>query len=125
MSTYRATVERDADGYWFVDFPDVPGCHTQGRTLRAARSRMRDALALWVDDADTAEIAETVALPQAARDAIQDSLVSRADAERHAQAARGATTRAARMLTAEGLPMRDTAELLGMSHQRVSQLVNG
>ncbi|MGH8904035.1 MAG: type II toxin-antitoxin system HicB family antitoxin [Egibacteraceae bacterium] len=55
---YRAVIVRDEDGYWFVDFPDVPGCHTQGRTLRAARQRMRDALLLLVDDAGTAHVVE-------------------------------------------------------------------
>ncbi|MGH8885145.1 MAG: type II toxin-antitoxin system HicB family antitoxin [Egibacteraceae bacterium] len=68
--SYRAVIVRDEDGYWFVDFPEVPGCHAQGRTLRAARKRMRAALSLFVDDADTAQIVEDLRLPDDALAAV-------------------------------------------------------
>lgn len=37
-------------GYW-VEFPDLPGCLTQGETLEEAYKMAKEALALWLDDA--------------------------------------------------------------------------
>ena len=56
MSQGRYTVvyERDESGAWNAYVPEVPGCHTYGRSLRLARERIRETLGLWVDDADQA-----------------------------------------------------------------------
>lgn len=40
VSVYRAVTRRDEDGYWFADFPDIPGCHTQA-LRRAGRPANR------------------------------------------------------------------------------------
>jgi predicted RNase H-like HicB family nuclease len=63
LGRYSAVYERDESGVWTVHVPEVPGCHTWGETLRQARSNVRDALSLWVDDADTAELVDSVELP--------------------------------------------------------------
>lgn len=124
MSCYRAVIERDEDGYWFADFPEVPGCHTQGRTLRAVRSRLRDALATCVDDGEDAEIVEDLRLPDEAWARLQRSGELRAEADRLEHEAAEATREAARGLVAAGLPLRDAGDLLGLSFQRVAQLVD-
>lgn len=63
MPTTHVTIRRDADGYWFVVFPDVAGCFTQGRTLAQARSRIRDALATHLErDVDDLKVVERVEL---------------------------------------------------------------
>lgn len=46
--TYTLLLERDAQGWWVASVREVPGCHTQGRTLRQARARARQALGLYV-----------------------------------------------------------------------------
>jgi len=66
VNVYRAVVRRDEDGYWFADFPDIPGCHTQAKTRELLRVRMRDALDLFVPDADTAVVTEDLRWPAGA-----------------------------------------------------------
>ena len=47
---YTAIYERDAvDDAWNVRIDGVDGSQTYGRSLRQAQSRIRDALALWLD----------------------------------------------------------------------------
>jgi predicted RNase H-like HicB family nuclease len=100
------------------------GCHTYGRTLEQARRRIREALSLWVEDADRAELVEEVRLPAAVKQAIGRSRTSRVEAEEQRAKAQEATSRAARTLVDElHLGLRDAAELLGLSHQRVQQLI--
>ena len=57
-TAYRVVFERDESGAWIVTVPSVRGCHTYGRSLHQTRTRIREALALWVDDAETAELEE-------------------------------------------------------------------
>lgn len=49
MTTYTAVFHLDATSWWFVEVPELPGCHTQGRTIDQARDRIREAIALWLD----------------------------------------------------------------------------
>jgi predicted RNase H-like HicB family nuclease len=121
---YRVIFERDESGAWTARVPSVRGCHTHGRTLEQARRRIREALGLWVDDADTAELVEDVRLPAPARAAIRESRKARDDAHRQRQEAQAVTAEAARLLVEElDLGLRDAGELLDLSHQRVQQLV--
>ena len=46
--TYPAIFHKEDDGYW-VEFPDVPGCFTQGKTLEEAFKMAKEALALGLD----------------------------------------------------------------------------
>ena len=101
-------------------FADV---HTYGRTLDQARRRIREALSLWVDDADTAELRE-VRLPARVRNAISRSRTARRQARRERERAQAVMKEAAETLVEDvGLGLRDAGELLEISHQRVQQLV--
>ena len=124
MSRYRLDLERDESGAWIARVPDVPGCHTYGRTLEQARRRIREVLGLWVDDAATTEFVEQIHLPLRARQALRRSVTLRDRARRERGEANAATANAAAVLVDElHLGMRDAAELLGVSHQRVQQLL--
>lgn len=121
---YEVVLERDESGRWIARVPSVPGCHTHGRTLAQARERIREALSLWVEDADTAELVEDVRLPEIALAEIRRSRLARSRAERERARASESTSEAARVLVGDlGLSVRDAAALLGLSHQRVQQLV--
>ena len=121
---YRVIFERDESGAWLARAPSVRGCHTYGRTLDQARRRVREALSLWVDDAQSATLVEDVRLPLRAGAAIRVSREKRARAEATRDEAQASTIRAARTLVNElHLGLRDAADLLGLSHQRVQQLV--
>lgn len=41
----------DIDGYW-VEFPDLPGCFTQGKDEIETIEMAKDALSLWLDTED-------------------------------------------------------------------------
>lgn len=121
---YRVLFQIDESGAWIVSVPAVRGCHTYGRSLVEARRRIREALALWVKDADKAELEEEVRLPARARQALNRTRAVRARAEAEGERAQGATVETARMLTRElKLGVRDAGELLGVSFQRVHQLL--
>src|ERR671936_275115 len=81
---YDVQIERDESGAWLARVPSVPGCHTYGRSLRQVRHRIGEALGLWIDDADQAELAFHYHLPSAIR-----SELARARAARQRAAAAG------------------------------------
>jgi predicted RNase H-like HicB family nuclease len=121
---YRAVFERDESGAWIASVPKIPGCHTYGRTLDQARRRLREALSLWIDDAESVELVEDVRLPARAMKAIRASKEQRARADATRDAAQSSTTKAARTLVEDlHMGLRDAGELLGLSHQRIQQLV--
>ncbi len=124
MKAYRVVYERDEARWWVARIPAVPGCVTQGRTVAEARRRVRDALALFVRGAARARLVDEVRLPAPVRRA----LARLAAAERRVDEARAlaaqARVLAAKVLTSSPLRLsvRDAAEVLGLSHQRVQQL---
>jgi predicted RNase H-like HicB family nuclease len=120
---YVAVYERDrGSDAWLVHIKTVPACHTYGRTLRQAEARIREALAAWLDrDPDGLEIASE--WPAELEDVATKVSQARRDAVTSARAAGATTERAAKQLDRMGLSRRDTAEILGISHQRVQQLL--
>ena len=124
MKRYRVTYERDESGWWVASVRGMRGCHTQGRTVDEARRRIREALALFVDDARKAAIVDDVKLPTAATKAIRAYASLRRKADEEDRRAARAARRAVQLLRSGKLKMsaRDAARLLGLSHQRVHQL---
>ncbi len=124
MAAYTVILERDESGAWISRVPSVPGCHTYGRSITQAISRTRQALSLWVDDADAAELRPKFRLPDGLLRAADRGRIARLKASRAQIEAQDALASAARSLTRGGLSRRDAAELLGVSHQRVQQLLS-
>jgi predicted RNase H-like HicB family nuclease len=123
--SYRVVIERDETGAWLARVPSVPGCHTHGRTLEQVRRRIREALELWVDDARHAELQFEIRLPTAIKKELHRARTTRNRSARAQSEASEAVSRAARDLTQKaGLSLRDAAELLELSHQRVQQLLS-
>lgn len=46
---FTAIYERTHDGWWVVSVPEIPGAHSQGRTLEDAREMIRDAVQLLLE----------------------------------------------------------------------------
>ena len=124
MRTYKVRLERDETGHWIATVPSVPGCHSYGRSLDEARRRIREALALFVKDARRATLEDDIRLtPQAAR-LRREVMTARHLADRQSARAAAATREAARVLTRDlRIGVRDTGHLLGVSHQRIHQLL--
>ena len=121
---YRVIFKRDDSGAWLARVSNVRGCHTYGRTLQQTRRRIREALGLWVDDAETAELVEDIRLPARVRGELDRTRSSRRQAQKERERAQEAMRKAAQTLVDDvGLGLRDAGELLEVSHQRVQQLV--
>lgn len=130
-STYRIIIEMGDNGWWTVDVPDVPGAHTEAQTLARARRNAREVIALMLNlprgAEDTMELEERLALPDDVGACIERARSLRAEAERVNEALRAASADALAMVEKQ-LPqigIRDQAELLGVSFQRIAQLRPG
>lgn len=120
---YVAVYEHDPDeDVWLVHIKGIEGCHTYGRSIRQAEGRIREALAAWLDR----EVNALTITPQLPRDVAlvaNEAAKARYEAERAGTKAQRATAEAVKRLTSMGLSRRDAADLLGISHQRVQQLL--
>ncbi len=45
-------IEWDSDGIYVANVPALPGCHTQAHSLDTLKERMRDAIALHLDEVE-------------------------------------------------------------------------
>jgi len=121
--TYVAMYERnDREDAWNVHIQGQHGCQTYGRSLRQAQTRIREALALWLDTGPDALTIRDEFPPRLAKVAASVHHL-RAQAEKADAKAQAGTASAAKALTELGLSRRDAAELLGLSHQRIQQLL--
>lgn len=50
---FKIIIEQDEDGYFIASVPALPGCHTQAKTLRELRKRVREAILLCLEVAKT------------------------------------------------------------------------
>ena len=50
---FSVLVERDEDGYYVASVPELPGCHTQARTLDELTSRVKEAIELYLETEGT------------------------------------------------------------------------
>lgn len=113
-----------APGWWTVTIPDVPGCLSQGRGIAQARERVREALSLFVVDADAVEIVDEVRLPAKARRAVVAYRKAREAADSAQAKVSERSREAVRALVEDlGLSTRDAGVTLGVSQARVAQLV--
>jgi hypothetical protein len=130
MNTYFATLELDPQSHqWMADIEGLP-VHTWGRTLAKVKGYAHEALALHLDvgveDVRGRLVFRTPQLTRAVLDAIDQVEVTRSAADTAAAKAAEARAVAARALVRDArLSMRDAAEVLGVSHQRVQQLLAG
>ena len=125
MRSYTVRYERDPSGWWIVTIPEIQGCRTQGRSIAEGRRRIREALELFIDgaEAERATLVDDVRLPPAMRRQLRQVAAVRKKAERLRAKAQDATRAAVSQLTRRaGLSVRDAAEMLGISFQRVQQL---
>ena len=123
MKAYRVVYERDRRGVWLVSVPAVAGCHSYGRSLDEARRNIREALGLFVPNADAAPLDEQIRIPARFMRAVQRALRARRRAEMEQSSARAVLRTTARSLTQDArLSLRDAGELLGLSRQRVQQI---
>lgn len=126
MKKYTVRMEYNAPTkQWTGELVEIPQVHTYGKSVRQVQGRIREALSVWLDDDAAAEKAEFVAdlrIPKAAQAQAEKARALR-EAAREADAkASKELAKAIAALQGLGLSLRDTAEMLGVSHQRIAQL---
>ena len=118
---YKVVVRRDPeDGrFWLVNVAGEAGAHTFGRSLAEAKRNGIEMVGLWFDrEPETFDIDWDVRLGKLGRP-VKDARAAIA----HAEEDRRRRDEAVRTLTAAGVSYRDIGELLGLSFQRVAQIV--
>ncbi len=122
VKTYKATFRPDDNGWWFIDVPELPGCHSQARTIASGRDHIREAISLVANiDLDTFDVDVDYELPKA-----QQAVIAKARRARERAAEATQATEAAVRALQQGsakLGIRDVAELVGVSYQRVAQIL--
>jgi predicted RNase H-like HicB family nuclease len=125
--TYTATLELDPRSHqWMADIEGLP-VHTWGRSLAKVKQYAVEALALHLDVPE-AEVAGRInfarpQLPGSVIEALDQAETAKADAGAAARAAEARSAAARALVRDAHLSMRDAAEVLGLSHQRVQQLL--
>lgn len=123
---YTVRMEYDADAKaWTGELVEIPQVHTYGRSVRQVQNRIREALAVWLDDdkaAENAEIATELRIPKVAKAQAEKARMLREAARKADAKAARELAKAVAQLQGLGLSLRDTAEMLGVSHQRIAQL---
>ena len=46
---FDVVIERDSEGYFVASVPQMPGCHTQARSLDQVSDRIREAITLCLE----------------------------------------------------------------------------
>jgi predicted RNase H-like HicB family nuclease/DNA-binding CsgD family transcriptional regulator len=124
MKTYTARLERGEDGRWSVELEEEPRVHTWGRTVDQALARVREATALWFRvDLASIDLVPRPVLPKADSKALDKARQARDQARDADRLAMDRTRKAVAALARRGISMRDAAAILGISHQRVHQLL--
>jgi predicted RNase H-like HicB family nuclease len=124
VSTYTARLERETDGRWSVELEEEPRVHTWGKTVGQALERMREAAALWFrTDEASIELVPRPVLPEAVGKTVEQARQAREQARDSDRTAVERTKEAVAGLADSGISTRDAAAILGMSHQRVHQLL--
>lgn len=118
-----ANATRTGD-WWAIEVPEVPGVFTQAKRLDQVPGMVADAVALMEDvDPAVIEVAVVPAVPVTIQAALARAQEQRAQAEALNVEASTLVRQVALDLTAAGYSLRDIGEIIGVSHQRVAQLL--
>jgi predicted RNase H-like HicB family nuclease len=125
LNVYTGDFHREGD-VWVAEAREVPQAHTYGRTLARTKEHLRDALALYLDvPIHTIDVTVHIDGVGDATALVDLATKARQQADKSNEEARLATSQAAIALVRdEHLSYRDAAAALGLSHQRVEQLVS-
>ena len=49
MREFTVVIEQDEDGIYVASVPELPGCHTQAKTLDELNHRIKEAIELYLE----------------------------------------------------------------------------
>ena len=122
---YRVDTVRSGD-WWAISVPDLRGVFSQAKRLNRVEATAREAIAMMldIDESEVGPIDVRVQPPQEVVGLLDELHHSVSVAEEASATAARARREAAKQLRDAGFPMRDIGQLLGVSHQRVSQILS-
>lgn len=124
MKTYRVECEWDDTGWWVVTIPEVPGAVTQSKRLDKVPDDVGEVLELLVGSKPGSyQLDVRTVVPGEAGELAARAFELRAEAEKLSSSVATTTTTAVVTLSKSGLSMRDIGQLVGVSHQRVDQIL--
>jgi predicted RNase H-like HicB family nuclease len=124
MTTYRVTARRSGD-WWALEVPDLPGVYSQTKRLDNADDTAREAIAVMLDiEPEDVQVTVDTELDQEIKDALQVATRARKATEAAAEQEREAMKQVAYLIThKKRMSQRDAGAIMGLSFQRVSQLL--
>ncbi|GAB2606359.1 hypothetical protein [Kribbella endophytica] len=124
MKNYDAVVTRDGR-WWMIEIPEMDGL-TQARRLDDVEKMAREYIAVTLDIPMSQVDVSVSGIEVAGQDLLEAKALVE-DLRRHSQQVEALvadlTRQFASALTSASVPVRDVSKVLGISHQRVSQLV--
>jgi predicted RNase H-like HicB family nuclease len=122
--TYRVTARRAGD-WWALEVPELPGVFSQTKRLDQADAEAREAIAVMLDvEPDEVRVSVEPVLTADMQRVLRKVARARKDAQKASEEERRALQEAAALLT-KNLSQRDAGRVMGLSFQRVSQLLRG
>ena len=124
MKTYQVECEWDATGWWVVTVPEVAGAVTQCKRLDKVRHDVGEVLELLTGKKPgTYQLDIHTSVPGQAGELAAKALGLRAEVEQLTSLVATTTSSAVVKLSESGFSMRDIGQLVGVSHQRVDQIL--
>jgi hypothetical protein len=122
MTSYTVTVSRE-EPWWVAVVRDLPGGATEARRLSQLEIEVRDLIAGLTDsDENDLELDWSYDLPSDLARPVRQFMEARTRRQAAEHDYTEAQERAVDALTAAHVSVRDAAELLGLSYQRVAQV---
>lgn len=121
---YPAIFHKQEEGYW-VEFPDLSGCLTEGETLEEALTMAADALFIWFDDESQARPTPTNITDIKVEEGDFVSLVKAEPYESEDAVRYRAAIEVENGLAARNLNQNQAAIILGVDRSYFSYIISG
>lgn len=123
MMEFTSTARKDGR-WWVVQCDQVPGALSQVTRLEDAADHQREAISMVMDiDESEINVSLIFGIEGRVRDLLDAAVAKRDEAERLAGAASAEIALAVRTLSDDQVSMRDIGTIIGVSHQRVGQIL--
>jgi predicted RNase H-like HicB family nuclease len=124
LNKFNVSYTQDETGHWVAEVKELPGCLTQGRTVRQARERIREAIQAFIDlpAPFAGELGMEICVSVPTRRALKAYQAATEKAIRAAEAETMLREKLMKSLKKEGVGNTDVGELLGVSRQRAHVL---
>lgn len=125
MKKYVVEAKPDK-GWWLISVPELDGIASHATSFKNVKGIATDLIAVWLDVKPSSfEVEVQVKPPTSVRKLLNKVSALQEQAEDIKRKTNMVKTQAAKELLNLGLTTREAAEILQVSHQRVSQLAAG